>query len=123
MKWRLPDCDNVFGNDADLTATLGAGKVWQTNAPETVKQPYLIWSIASALPENTLACAPDVDDQRVRVAIYARDKVTALRACEYAIAAAEAHLGDVVFGPIDSLEPGTKLLQYIFDVEVWNERE
>ena len=121
--WQLPNCADVFGSDAGIIATLGAGKVWQTRAPETVHEPYLVFQIITAQPENTLGCTPDVDDMRVRVSIYARDAATARRACEYATAAAEASLGNIVFGPVDSLEPLTKLLQYIFDVEIWNGRK
>jgi hypothetical protein len=123
MNWQLPNCGDVFKSDAGLTATLGANKIFQTRAPETATGSYLVWQLITGQPENTLGCVPDIDDQRVRVSIYSRDAATARRACEYATAAAEANLGDIIFGPVDSFEPITKNLQYIFDVEIWNKRK
>lgn len=119
--WQIPPCDDVFKANTDLVAIVGS-KIFQTVAGETVAQPYLVWTITSAVPENTLSCDPVVDDQRVSVSVYARDQATARRATQYAAESAEDKLGHIIFGPWDTYEPLTKLYRYSFDVEVWNDR-
>ena len=121
MTWQLPPCYDVFKADGGLTSIVGT-RIFQTVAGETASRPYLVWSITTAVPENTLSCPPSVDDQRVTVSVYAQDQGDARRAIQYAAAAAEESLGYIVFGPWDTYEPSTKLYRYSFDVEVWNDR-
>lgn len=120
MTVRLPRLQEAFTSWAPLTALVGAA-ISMTVLPETYTRPYLVWQIVSAVPENTLACPPEVDDQRCRVFIWADNQKVAKDIMQAAVDAV-ANVGQIVFGPFDQFEEPTRLFGWVFDVEVWTDR-
>lgn len=121
MTWQNPPCADALKANAGLVAIVG-NRIFQTVAIEGAAQPYVVWSITTAVPANMLGETPREDDQRITVNVYARDQPTARRAIQFAADAVEDTFGDIIFGPWDTYEPATKLYRYSFDVEVWNSR-
>lgn len=99
-------------------------RIWQTMAPETTTRPYIVYFVATAVPENTLSEPPQVDDQRVQIDCYVPQTTgTAVaNALKDAIVAAIEPIGYIVYGPWNAPESETRLLRWSMDLEYWNFR-
>lgn len=57
-------------------------------APQNVKRPYAVWQRIAGVPENYLACRPDVEMHALQINVYdtsASGAVTVMNAIESAI--------------------------------------
>jgi hypothetical protein len=99
-------------------------RIFQTFAPEAQTRPYIVYFVATAIPENTLSEAPQVDDQRVQIDCYVPQTTgtAAANALKDAIVSAIEPIGHVVFGPWNAYEADTRLLRWSLDLEYWNFR-
>jgi hypothetical protein len=99
-------------------------RVYRTEAEEGAAAPYAVWTIVSGVPENNVSGAPETDNARIQIDCYSgRDnQPQARQMCELAQAAVEATSANVVFGPVESREPGTKLWRWQFDSSFWTNR-
>lgn len=89
-------------------------RISRTAYPEDSARPYIVWSIASGVPGNTLACAPEYDDQRVRIQCWSSKQSQARALCHAAMSAIEPE-ANVTFGPVEFYESDTKMFQWVFD--------
>jgi hypothetical protein len=114
--------DALRGSSA-ITDVVG-DRIWQTFVPEAQTRPYIVYFVATAVPENTLSEAPQVDDQRVQIDCYVPQTTgtAAANALKDAIVAAIEPIGHVVFGPWNAYEADTRLLRWSLDLEYWNFR-
>ena len=114
--------DALKGSSA-ITSVVG-DRIWQTMPPETTTRPYIVYFVATAVPENTLSEAPQVDDQRVQIDCYVPQTTgtAAANALKDAIVDAIEPIGHVVFGPWNAYESETRLLRWSMDLEYWNFR-
>lgn len=110
----------TYEASAALVAIVG-DRIVQGLMPQTYTRPYLIWFVATSVPDNTLSERPQRDDARIQTDIYAASQTDARAAKDAALYAAES-IGHVVFGPWESYEPETKLYRWSFDLEIWNPR-
>lgn len=119
----LKRLDNALKGAADVTDIVGDG-IWLTFAPEGQSRPYLVYFVATAVPENTLSCPPEVDDQRVQIDMYTPQTAGTAVAnrLKDAVVAAVEPIGNVVFGPWNAYEADTRLLRWSMDLEYWNFR-
>ena len=99
---------------APAVTAIVADRISRTVRPEGSARPYIVWSIPSGVPGNTLACAPDYDDQRVRIDCWSASQSEARALCMAAMAAIEPH-ANIIFGPVEFYEDDTKLFQWVFD--------
>ena len=87
----------------------GSGEATQGEA-----RPYIVWQIISATPNNNLSEAPEQDDQRVQVDVYAQSESACRQLAKLVRDAIEAQM-HIVFGPWNDYEPETKLYRWSFD--------
>lgn len=120
MTFQLPPIQSALEASADLVAIV-ADRISQTIAPETQGRPYVVWLIVSSIPENTLSCAPSIDDQRIQIDFYSASQSQAREMMQAGVDAV-ADLGYIVFGPWTEFEDLPKMYRWSFDVEVWNSR-
>jgi RimJ/RimL family protein N-acetyltransferase len=101
-----------------------ADRIFLTFVPEAQTRPYIVYFIATAVPENTLSEPPQVDDQRVQIDAYVPQTTgtAAANALKDAIIDAIEPIGHVVFGPWNAYESDTRLLRWSMDLEYWNFR-
>lgn len=120
----LSKLDKALKGDADVTAIADDAHIWLGYIPENVTRPCIVYFVATAVPENTLSEAPQVDDQRVQLDMYVPQTMgtaVATRLKEAVLRAIEP-LGHVVFGPWNAYEAETKLIRWSLDLEIWNFR-
>lgn len=71
--------ENVYKtltNDRDVSAYVG-NAIYMSMAPQNAAAPFIVWSLISSNPYNTLSDIPDADQQRVQVDFYAKDPTVA----------------------------------------------
>jgi hypothetical protein len=110
-------------NSGSVTS-IASTRIWQTVAAETTTRPYIVFFVATSVPENTLSERPQVDDQRVQIDCYVAqtDGTAMANALKDAIVEAVEALGHIVFGPWNAFESDTRLLRWSMDLEFWNFR-
>jgi|SRR5690625_765535 len=96
-------------------AALVDDRIYMTQAPEDVDQPFIVWTMVSNVPYNTLACVPDSDQQRIQLDGYARDQEDARKLASAIMRALETK-GNFVSGAIPMREPNTRLYRYTMDI-------
>lgn len=111
-------------NGSTAVTNIVGDRIWLTFVPEAQTRPYIVYFIATAVPENTLSCPPDVDDQRVQIDLYVPQTTgTAVaNTLKDAVLVAIEPLGNVVFGPWNAYEADTRLLRWSMDLNYWNFR-
>jgi hypothetical protein len=109
---------------ASAVTNIVGDRIWLTFVPEAQTRPYIVYFIATAVPENTLSEAPQVDDQRVQIDLYVPQTTgTAVaNTLKDAVLVAIEPIGHVVFGPWNAYESDTRLLRWSMDLEYWNFR-
>jgi hypothetical protein len=109
---------------ASAVTNIVGERIWLTFVPEAQTRPYIVYFIATAVPENTLSEAPQVDDQRVQIDLYVPQTTgTAVaNTLKDAVLVAIEPIGHVVFGPWNAYESDTRLLRWSMDLEYWNFR-
>ena len=109
---------------AGAVTTIVQDRIWQTVAAETTTRPYIVYTLITAIPENTLSEPPQVDDQRIQIDMYVPQSTGTATAntLKDAVVDAIEPLGYVVFGPWTSFETDTRLLRWSLDLEIWNFR-
>ena len=95
-------------------------RIYRTEADEKAVAPYVVWTIVSGVPENQLSGVPETADARIQVDTYSLSQSQSRQMCDLAQSAIEAaDAANVIFGPIESREPDTKLWRWQFDASVW----
>lgn len=109
---------------ASAVTNIVGDRIWLTFVPEAQTRPYIVYFIATAIPENTLDCPPDVDDQRIQIDCYVPQTTgTAVaNTLKDAVLAAIHPIGNVIFGPWNAYEADTRLLRWSMDLNYWNFR-
>jgi NAD(P)H-dependent FMN reductase len=120
MTFELARVQQALTGSVALSAIVGS-RISQLIAPEDQSRPYVVWFVVSNVPENTLSCAPDVDDQRIQIDLYSPDQVQARQMMQAAVEAVN-DLGYIVFGPWAAFEDLPKLYRWSFALEVWQNR-
>ena len=100
-----------------VTAIAGARIFGSGMATQGETQPYVVWSIVSGVPGNTLACKPDHDSQRVQIDCYAKGETVARNLGTAVRNAIEDHYS-IEFGPWNDYEPDTGLYRWSMDVAI-----
>jgi hypothetical protein len=116
----LANIQQALKASAALVAIV-ADRIYQTIAPETADRPYVVWFVATAVPDNTLSESPQRDDQRIQIDCYSKSQSEA-GAMKAAVVDAIEPLGYIVFGPWNTYETDTKLFRWSMDLEYWNPR-
>lgn len=113
----IPDVQSVLVSAvASITP-----RVYRTEADENAAAPFVVWTIVSGLPENNISDRPDTANARIQIDCYSLDQSECRRLMGLALAAVEG-VTNVIFGPIESREPDTKLWRWIFDASFWFNR-
>lgn len=128
MTWTPPtSVYDALKGSSDLAA-LATGGIYQATVPEDKTRPYVVWTVISNLPENTLSCPPEIDDQRVQIDCWAPIDAAGgngLRICKemmQSVVQALTDVGLIVFGPWQSFDTDTRMYRWSCDIEVWNPR-
>lgn len=116
----IPNVTAILSASSAVTA-ITADRIYRTVAPQAVTKPYIVWSIISAVPENTLGCSPEIDDRRIQIDCFATSQVTARQLSDAAQVAIEGK-AHVIMGPIEDYEPETKLYHWYMDATFWTPR-
>jgi hypothetical protein len=105
------------------------GRVFQTVAPEKVTKDasggqldYVVWTMISQIPNNTLADMPEDDAQRVQVDYYGSDASRARNGMTIIRDAFEL-VGYVLDGPTAGYESDTRLHRQSMDVAFITQRD
>jgi hypothetical protein len=115
----LPDIQSLLV--AALTSI--TPRIYRTEAEENATAPFAVWSIVSGVPENNISGAPENDNSRIQIDCYSLSQNQAKQMGYLAMAAVEAvNLANVIFGPVESREPDTKLWRWQFDISTWKDR-
>jgi len=104
-------------HDADVKAQLGSSpRIYAFGAaPDGVASPYVIWQTVSGTPENVLHGAPEYDNYRVQITVYAKSQADAVNAAR-AVRDRLERVADVVSYNGEGRDPDTKEFSYSFDV-------
>lgn len=62
-----------------------------SHAPQNVERPYATYSVYNGVPENTLACTPDVDNMGTQIDVWSEDAEDCLIAASSIRNALEPH--------------------------------
>jgi len=117
-----PNVDAILSNASAVTAIVNAAtQIWRSAAPQGTPRPYIVWSITSAVPENNLSAAPEIDFARISIDCYSnsQDQANTLGKAAQDAIEAQTH---VILGPLEFYEPDTKLYRYTFDAAFWTPR-
>ena len=117
----LPPVQSTLTASAGVVAIAGT-RISQTVAPQDQARPYIVWTLVSGVPQNSLSCRPEMDDMRTQIDCYSADQAQARELCRAARDAIEV-VADIVMGPWNSFEEETKLFRWSFDCEWWNQRD
>ncbi|MGF6986546.1 hypothetical protein QFZ99_006087 [Paraburkholderia atlantica] len=100
------------------------GRAFFTLAPMGVREPYLILSRVSLVPQNTLCGYAQTDRVTYRLDSYARTRADALANIERAIANLRASRDPPTFdNEQDLYEEGTRIHRVTIDLITWFEPE
>lgn len=118
----LPPVESLLLASSAVTNIVGK-RIFRTQADEKAVQPYLVWSIVSAIPSNNLSDLPEDDNSRIQIDCYAKDQGTCRRLRDAAMAAIEPE-AYVVFGPVETREDETidRLWRWIMDASFFTNR-
>lgn len=103
---------------ADNPAIHDAG--WAPDGPEAPTR-YVVWRIVSGLPENYLSEAPDMDDVRIQLDCYGRNRPEATELFDAVLEALQEHGHQVSENP-EGRDENTKLYVRSADFEFWASR-
>ncbi len=121
----LSRLNNALKGASDVTSIVG-DRIWLTFVPEAQTRPYIVYYVVSAVPENTLACPPDVDDQRIQIDCYVPQSspggTATANTLKDAVLVAIEPIGNVVFGPWNAYESEARMLRWSMDLNYWNFR-
>ena len=105
------------------------GRIFQTVAPEDASKDaqgnqldYIVWTLISQNPNNTLADMPEDDAQRVQIDYYSASQ-TRVRQHMTSVRDAFEAVAYVVDGPVPDYEPDTRLHRQRIDVAFITNRD
>lgn len=114
---------NVYATLISVTGitNIVSDRIYRTIAPQGDTQPCIVWSLASNVPNLSLDCTPEVDDQRIQIDCYSlsQPQCRQLATLVRDTIEAETH---IVFGPWDAYESDTRLWRWSMDAEYWHSR-
>jgi hypothetical protein len=119
-----PDIFTDAAVDARVQELLGSEPVrfWPFSyAPQNEQRPYALHQLVYGTPENTLACAPDIDQFGVQVDAYART-VTEARSVAEALRDALENVCHLVAYNGEGWEIDTGLYRVGLTFEYWTKR-
>lgn len=116
----IPAVYPLLTGDAAVSAIVG-NRVYQTEAPEPVIRPYVVFSLPSSVPLNTLSCNPEMDDQRIQVDCWSESQ-TESRQLGEAVRNALETVTHIVLGPWADRDPDTKMFRWSMDAEFFEPR-
>jgi hypothetical protein len=90
-------------------------------APLNTPLPYITWQVIAASPQNNLSDSPHMDDQRVRINVWASAQQQA-GALGLLVRDALESVTHLVFGPIDDQDDETGAYRWLMDAEFWSPR-
>lgn len=112
--------DSILRGASAVRSIVGT-RIYRSQAPDQAQVPYVVWSIVSALPENNLSQAPELDEAVIQVDGYADTQQVSRALCEAMQAALEANY-HVIFGPSESREDDTKLWRWLLQLTTFTNR-
>lgn len=120
-----PPVFSLAASSAAVVALLGSSPVrfWPFGqAPQNESRPYAVHQLIYGAPENSMSCAPDIDNAGVQVDVYAQT-VSAAREVANALRDAfeEAH-NQVVAWNGETWDQPTGLYRVSFTAEFWTGR-
>lgn len=71
---RFPIFETLTGDTA--VATLVGSQVYENVAPSSVQDSYVVWQVIGGSVENYLGERPGIDNGRIQINCYAKDKAT-----------------------------------------------
>tara|TARA_B100002049_G_scaffold228018_1_gene202204 strand:+ start:11197 stop:11601 length:405 start_codon:yes stop_codon:yes gene_type:complete len=103
-------------------ATYIEGRIYMMTAPQNAPEPFVVWQPISNVAYNSLSDAPDSDQQRIQIDVYAADPVIAREAMWTARNYVERY-HSVIDGPLAmGRDPDTLLSRYSMDCSVFHRR-
>ena len=108
-------------SSASGVTAIVSDRIYRTQAKQDTARPYIVWSVVSATPENTLADRPEIDESRIQVDCYSESQSQA-RALSDAAQYAIEGVANVVMGPLEFYEPDTMLYRFTFDAVFFTAR-
>lgn len=118
----LANVYQILQADADVISYV-ADRIYTPIAPPGAIDPYVIWQPVSNAAYNTLSCAPDADQQRHQIDIYAESPVT-VRQVTQAVRNRIQQYGNVISGPVPAKwDDSTTLYRWTMDVSLYHDRE
>lgn len=116
----IPDIYSIL-NVAAVNAHVGTRIFGAGHADDSPVYPYITWQVISGRPENYQGQAPNVDNARVQVNVWARDEAAVRTAAQAARDALDAAGHQVVLiGP--DRDPETKSYRIQMDYSIWTAR-
>lgn len=104
-----------------VTAIVGVNptKVFRHGvAPQGTVAPYVVWTVISDVPENSLSELPSMDSVTVQVDSYSLTDQGVVDLAAAVRSALEPH-GHMTGMPIDQQEPDTKLYRIALQFDIW----
>lgn len=98
-------------------------RVWMDTVPpgESQERPYITWTVVGGAPENYLEGAPTIDNGRIQVDTWSKDKLQCHSMAKLVrnLLEARSHMIGV---PVSSFEPDTQLYRYTLEFSFWTPR-
>ena len=120
----IPTIFEYLSADTEVLSLLGDGailRVFRDEAPQDVRQPYLVWSLITGQPQNYIGERPGIDYGRVQFDIYAKTQDAADAIYTAVRDVLETHGHIVAFNGSLRDEP-TRLYRVSFDWSAWTLR-
>ena len=116
----IPDIYSIL-NVASVNAHVGTRIYGAGHAGDSPAYPYITWQVISGSPENYQGEAPNVDNARVQINVWARDEAAVRTAATAArdVLDAAGHQR-MLMGP--ERDPETKSYRIQMDYSFWNQR-
>jgi len=117
----LPQVYQALFNNGTVNAIVSNRIYRHGNAPQGVGKPYIVWSLISGVPENTLSETPNIDRLPIQVDCYHQTDVGIVDLAKAVRDAIEplAHMTNI---PINLRETDTKLYRITLEFDWWLNR-
>lgn len=124
IRTMVPTIFEYLSADTEVLSLLADGpiiRIFRDEAPQDVRQPYVVWSLAAGRPENYVSDRPGIDYARIQFDIYAKTQDDADEIYAAVGEVLETHGHIVSFNASMRDEP-TRLYRVSFDYSAWTLR-
>jgi hypothetical protein len=117
----FPPVYTALSGDSDVGSIVGTRIYPHGEAPQDVTRPYVTWQVVSAVPENGISCAPDIDVWSIQINCLHTTSAGVVQLAESVRNAIQTY-GHVTNIPINQRDTETRLYWIALQVDWWYSR-